>query len=66
MAAINDYHLVAGRTAEELREEVKKLLDLGWQPFGSPFTSTVADEINATMYQAMVKYERSINTITDV
>lgn len=66
MADISGYRMAGGITAQDLVESVKEFLDQGWQPYGSPFATPKADEQGLSVFQAMVRYEKSIETVTDV
>jgi hypothetical protein len=58
MFKIDDYKIVHNVKAESVAEEVKKLMDDGWQPFGN--LSTSGD--HAVYYsQAMVIYGEKLD-----
>lgn len=54
---VNKYKLVAA-PLEEIEEKVNKLIQAGWQPFGTPFLMpSNGDDLTLqqkTVYQAMV------------
>ena len=55
---ITEYRIVI-RRAEDVEDEVNKLIKSGWQPFGSPgaLPSAPESERSDTLFQAMVKAE---------
>jgi hypothetical protein len=53
---ITDYQTASGKTLEELDGKIKKLIEEGYQPYGSPGYSTGANS-QLLACQAMVLFE---------
>lgn len=51
MPRIIDYVLMQRTHSQALTEDVQKLIDRGWQPYGQPFAA------GGTVVQAIVLYE---------
>ena len=59
---VKEYVLVAESEPEELEKEVAKMLDNGWNLYGSPFTSP-GGRFGFFFYQAMIRgksYEQDV------
>lgn len=54
MVPVIDYMLVKHWDAKKVAEEVKHLLQVGWQPLGAP--TTTVNEGTLVIVQAMVLY----------
>ena len=56
MREITAYSIVKNEDALDLSDYITRMIDEGWQPYGSPFTYT--HRMMGTFYcQAMVVYE---------
>lgn len=54
---IKDYRIVSGDVESketDLAKEVKRLIDEGWEPFGSPFIQPETDKYYMMINQAMI------------
>jgi hypothetical protein len=63
MSEIIEYRTAGASGPDRLDVEVNRLIELGYQPFGSPFMSDqpVEGRVDAfAMWQAMVKYQPKI------
>jgi hypothetical protein len=56
MNQINDYRTVQAELPSELDKIVNKLIEKGWQPFGSPYVSSKTNDFDIN--QTMVLYAK--------